>query len=65
MSDITVSNPYLPAWNVNDSYKTHQECLAEYFNILSTLAVSSHSQFCLCRDRELPGSQPVFQQDGL
>ena len=36
MSDITVSNPYLPAWNVNDSYKTHQECLAEYFTILST-----------------------------
>ena len=34
--DIAVSNSYLPAWNVNDSYKTHLECLAEYFNILST-----------------------------
>ena len=54
--DIAVSNPYLPAWNVNDSYKTHLECLAEYFNILSTLAISSQSVLPLQRSRA-PGHQ--------
>ena len=57
MSDVTVSNPYLPAWNVNDSYKTDQECLAEYFTILSTLAPSrSQSVLSLQRSRA-PGQQ--------
>ena len=55
--DIAVSNPYLPAWNVNDSYKTHLECLAEYFTILSTLlALSSQSVLSLQRSR-VPGEQ--------
>ena len=62
--DIAVSNPYLPIWNVNDSYTKH------IWNVLLNTSPSSvprpsaHSQCCLCRDRELP-LKPVFQQDGL